>query len=137
MPVWCHGVQSQAGISSKTLICPGDLRAGQAREKCAEKLSLSRQKFTFSTFYCRCVSGCTSTVTGIIIAASSFPGRSVHYQFLCLGPIKVSFFCQLLPITEVLDKLIRDVLGLQLKMHPFLSVCSPGYHCGSYYEVHE
>lgn len=78
-------LQQDCGLSRRP-------RAGQALEKCAEKLSLSRQQFTFCTFYCRYIRGCTLPVTGIMIADSCFPGRSVRcHSFFVLDPSR--FLC--------------------------------------------
>lgn len=127
---------SQAGISSKTLVCPGELVQVKQRKN-VQRISLwVGSDLVFVLTVDTQVGAHQQLLNNYCWFLFSWEISSLS-QFLCPEPIKVSLFCQLFPITEIFGEFIRDVLGLQLRVYPFLSVCLPGHHWGNFYEVYE
>lgn len=74
-------------------------------------------------FWCQYVSGPRTSVPGIVVADSCFPGRWVYdHSFFVLHSSGFLLPRQLIPITEVSAELITDILGHCLHVSNF-SVC--------------
>lgn len=120
-----HGVRSQLGISSKGPVCLGDLLQRSSFWVGRKLLFIP---FWHKYLLGRYVSGHRTSVPGIVVADSCFPGRSVHYHsFFALHPS--GFLCPAsyspsgrFGLSLSGAELIRDVLGLWLRRYPSLSV---------------